>query len=52
MDVDDTDNRTGGQLIMLTGERNKCCVLAWSSNKIKRVVKTTLAAEMLSLSDA
>ena len=41
----------GGQLILLTDERNKCYVLGWSSNKITRVVKSTLAAEMLSLSE-
>ena len=41
----------GGQLIMLVGEGDKCCVLAWHSNKIKRIVKSTLAAEMLSLSN-
>ena len=42
----------GGQLTMFVGERDKCCVLAWQSNKIKRVVKSALAAEMLSLSNA
>ena len=46
------ESDTGGQLIMLVGEGDKCCVLAWQSNKIKRVVKSILAAEMLSLSDA
>ena len=50
--MEDGCSSAGGQLIMLAGERDKCCVLAWSSNKIKRVVKSTLAAEMLSLSDA
>ena len=39
----------GGHIIVLMGEDNKCCVLGWSSGKIKRVVKSTLAAEMLSM---
>ena len=50
--MEDGCSSAGGQLIMLVGEGDKCCVLAWQSNKIKRVVKLTLAAEMLSLSDA
>ena len=50
--MEDGCSSAGGQLIMLAGEGDKCCVLAWQSNKIKRVVKSTLAADMLSLSDA
>ena len=47
--MEDGCSSEGGQLIMLLGEGDKCCVLAWQSNRIKRVVKSTLAAEMLSL---
>ena len=50
--MEDGCSSAGGQLIMLVGEAEKWCVLAWQSNKIKRVAKSTLAAEMLSLSDA
>jgi hypothetical protein len=42
----------GGHVIVLVGQNQACCVLAWSSKKIKRVVRSTLAAEMLSLSEA
>ena len=41
----------GGHIVVLASSTMKCCVLAWSCAKIKRVVKSTLAAEMLSLSD-
>ena len=50
--MEDRCSSAGGQLTILVGEGDKCCVLAWQSNKIKRVVKSTLATEMLSLSDA
>ena len=36
----------------LVGENNKSCPILWESKKIKRVVKSTLAAEALSLSEA
>ena len=50
--TEDGCSSAGSQLIMLVGEGDKCCVLAWQSNKIKRVGKSTLATVMLSLSDA
>ena len=50
--MEDGCSSAGDQLIMLVGEGDKCYVLAWQSNKIKREVKSTLAAEMLSLSDS
>ena len=37
-----------GQVIFLV-ESGYCCPLVWRSGKVKRVVKSTLAAEMLSL---
>ena len=42
----------GGFIIFLVGENGKSCPLAWESKKIRRVVKSTLAAESLSASDA
>ena len=33
-DMEDGCSSAGGQLIMLVGEGDKCCVLAWQSNKI------------------
>lgn len=39
----------GGYIIFLMGKNDKCCPLAWKSNKIRRVVRSTLAAETLSL---
>eukprot|EP00795_Rhopilema_esculentum_P002321 gene2321-biopygen11363 len=42
----------GGHIILLLGMNNAAAAIAWSCAKIKRVVKSTLAAEMLSLADA
>ena len=36
-------------LILLKGKNERICPISWSSCKIKRVVKSTLAAEALSL---
>ena len=41
-----------GHVIFLCGEDDKCCPLSWTSNKIKRKVSSTLAAETLALHDA
>ena len=38
----------GGQMVFLADRYNNSCPLAWKSNRIKRVVKSTLAAETLS----
>ena len=50
--MNDGCSSCGGHLIMIVGEGDKCCVLAWISKKIKRFVKSTLAAEMLSFTEA
>ena len=42
----------GGFIIFLVGENGKSCPLAWEAKKIRRVVKSTLAAETLAVSDA
>ena len=41
-----------GYLIFLVGEEMKCCLLNWQSKRIKRVTRSSLAAETLALSDA
>ena len=43
----------GGHLVFLTNEKEQeAATLAWTSNKVKRVVGSTLAAEALSLQEA
>ena len=39
---------TSGHVVFLVGERNGCCAISWQTNKIKRIVRSTLAAESLS----
>ena len=41
----------GGQIVFLCDNHQNCCPLYWNSAKIKRVVKSTMAAETLSLSE-
>lgn len=41
----------GGQLIFLNDDEGNCCPIAWNSSRIKRVVRSTLAAETHSLAD-
>lgn len=41
-----------GFVIFLADSSGACCPVAWSSKKIRRVVKSTLAAETLALLDA
>ena len=41
----------GAHIIFLVGEDQNCCTLSWSAKKIKRVVRSTLAAEMLALQE-
>ena len=50
--MSDGISSTGGHVIILLGENQRCAPLSWSCAKIKRVVKSTLAAEALSLSNA
>ena len=42
---------TGGHIIWLKDSNQKCCPLYWNANKIKRVVRSTIAAEALSLQE-
>ena len=41
----------GGHIILLVDEKGKCCPLSWHAGKIKRVVRSTIAAEALSLQE-
>ena len=41
----------GGYFVFLVGENGKCALISWQSKKIHRVVKSSLAAETLSMSD-
>ena len=42
----------GGQIILLADKKNNVCPIYWNSTKIKRVARSTITAETLSLSDA
>ena len=42
----------GGHIVFLCDSSDRCCPLTWSSTKLKRVVRSTLAAETLSLVDS
>lgn len=41
----------GGHLVFLVGQNARVCPLTWKSNKIKRVIKSTIAAEALALQE-
>ena len=42
---------TGAFIIWVMDKTGNCCPIAWNAHKIKRVVRSTVAAEMLSLED-
>lgn len=42
----------GAHIVLLVGKSGKCCPLSWHAGKIKRVVRSTIAAEALSLQEA
>ena len=41
----------GGHVIFLVDKDNNCCPLEWKSNRLKRVVRSALAAETLACAD-
>ena len=47
--LSDRFSSAGGYIIFLKGKNGKICPVSWRSSKIKRVVKSTLATEALSL---
>ena len=49
--LSDSVASTSEQILFLVGDNNRCCVISWSSTKIKSIVKSTLAAETLALVD-
>ena len=49
--MSDKTGSMGAHLVFLVDEKKRCCPLAWQANKVKRVVKSTLAAETLSLAE-
>ena len=42
---------TGAFIIWVMDKSRRCCPFAWKAHKIKKVVSSTLAAEMLSLEE-
>lgn len=42
----------GGHIVFLCGENGLCCPISWSSTKIRRVVRSTIAAETLAMGEA
>ena len=42
----------GGYLIFLVDENSKFNLISWQSKRIKRVIRSSLAAETLALSDS
>ena len=45
-------SNAGGFIIFLADDKGNVCPLYWESRKIRRVVKSTLAAETLAAADA
>ena len=39
------------EVLVMMDKSGNCCHIAWNAHKIKRVVRSTLAAEMLSLEE-
>ena len=50
--LNDGVSSMGAHLIFLVGENKTFCPLSWHAGKIKRVVRSTIAAEALSLQEA
>ena len=42
----------GGHVILLVGEHEQSSVISWKANKIRRVIRSTMAAEALALEEA
>lgn len=49
--INEGTGSTGAFIIWLIDSTGQCCPIAWNAKKIKRVVRSTLAAEMLSLEE-
>ena len=49
--LDDGVSSMRAYIVFLVGQNRMCCPLSWNGNKIKRVVRSTIAAEALSLQE-
>ena len=49
--INDGTGSTGAYIVWLADRSGLCCPLAWHASKIKRVVRSTIAAEALSLQE-
>ena len=49
--INDGTGSTGAYIIWLMDHSGRCCPISWNAHKIKRVVRSTLAAEALSLEE-
>ncbi|CAG2239162.1 unnamed protein product [Mytilus edulis] len=49
--INDGKGSTGAHIVWIKDRIGKCCPISWQANKIKRVVRSTIAAEALSLQD-
>ena len=49
--LNDGVDSMGACIVFLTDKNRKCVPLDWSANKVKRVVKSTIAAETLALAN-
>lgn len=49
--INDGTGSTGAYIVWLADGTGLCCPLAWHASKIKRVVRSTIAAEALSLQE-
>lgn len=47
--INDGTGSVGAHIIWLVDSEGNCCPITWQANKIKRVVRSTIAAEALSL---
>lgn len=49
--INDGTGSVGAHIIWLTDESENSCPIAWHANKVKRVVRSTIAAETLALQE-
>ena len=49
--INEGTGSTGAFIIWVMDKTGNCCPIAWDAHKIKRVVRSTLAAERLSLEE-
>ena len=49
--INEGTGSTGAHIVWLMDNSGRCCPVTWNAHKIKRVVRSTLAAETLSLQE-